>query len=147
MKGKDPANTPWLLIKRVLPQRTDNAGVMWHGAYFLWLEEARVEALLNVGVLYSELSKEGFELPVVNLKINYCKSLFHGDEVTLKSWVLPRKGARWPWQTKIFRANGDLAAEALVELVLLRTVESEKSLLRTPPDHLQEAFAYLQKGP
>ena len=24
---------PWRLRKRVLPQHTDHAGVMWHGAY------------------------------------------------------------------------------------------------------------------
>ena len=36
---------PWRLCKRVLPQHTDHAGVMWHGAYVAWLEEARVEAL------------------------------------------------------------------------------------------------------
>ena len=34
----------WLLERRVLPQHTDHAGVMWHGAYLAWLEEARVEA-------------------------------------------------------------------------------------------------------
>ena len=26
------------LTKRVLPQHTDYAGVMWHGAYVQWLE-------------------------------------------------------------------------------------------------------------
>ena len=32
----------YTLTKRVLPQHTDYAGVMWHGAYVQWLEEARV---------------------------------------------------------------------------------------------------------
>ena len=40
----------WLLQRRVLPQHTDHAGVMWHGAYLAWLEEARVEALAAVGL-------------------------------------------------------------------------------------------------
>ena len=35
----------WCCSKRVLPQHTDHAGVLWHGAYVAWLEEARVEAL------------------------------------------------------------------------------------------------------
>ena len=46
--------TPWRLKKRVLPQHTDHAGVMWHGAYVAWLEEARVEAL--VAVSYTHLT-------------------------------------------------------------------------------------------
>ena len=41
---------PWQLHKRVLPQHTDHDGVMWHGAYVGWLEEARVEALAAVGL-------------------------------------------------------------------------------------------------
>ena len=44
---------------------------MWHGAYLNWLEEARIEALSEVGCSYQELSAEGYELPVVSLSINY----------------------------------------------------------------------------
>ena len=40
------------LIKCVLPQHTDHAGVMWHGVYLNWLEEARIEALSQVGLTY-----------------------------------------------------------------------------------------------
>ena len=46
----------WKLTKRVLPQHTDHAGVMWHGSYLCFLEEGRIEALENVGISYSELS-------------------------------------------------------------------------------------------
>ena len=30
----------YTLTKRVLPHHTDYAGVMWHGAYVQWREEA-----------------------------------------------------------------------------------------------------------
>lgn len=40
----------WTLTMRVLPQHTDYAGVLWHGAYVQWLEEARVEALQAAGL-------------------------------------------------------------------------------------------------
>ena len=52
---------PWRLIRRVLPQHTDHAGVMWHGAYLSWLEEAHVEALSAAGLAYADLSAEGLE--------------------------------------------------------------------------------------
>ena len=64
------AGSPWRLYKHVLPQHTDHAGVMWHGAYLSWLEEARVDALAQVGLPYKDLSAKGFELPVVSLNIN-----------------------------------------------------------------------------
>ncbi len=31
---------------RAQPHHTDYAGVVWHGSYIIWLEEARVECLL-----------------------------------------------------------------------------------------------------
>ena len=85
---------PWRLCKRVLPQHTDHAGVMWHGAYVAWLEEARVEALAAAGMPYSQVSEQGFEMPVIRLQIQYRKALSHGDQVVLESLALPRRGAR-----------------------------------------------------
>ena len=58
---------PWRLCKRVLPQHTDHAGVMWHGAYVGWLEEARVEALAAAGLSYSVMVGMGLEMPVVSM--------------------------------------------------------------------------------
>ena len=52
---KSVTPSPWRLIKRVLPQHTDHAGVMWHGAYVGWLEEARVEALAAAGLGYAAI--------------------------------------------------------------------------------------------
>ncbi len=137
---------PWKLVKRVLPQHTDHAGVMWHGAYFNWLEEARVEALAEVGLLYKDLSAQGFELPVVSLKINYLSAVFHGEEVVLESRSLPRKLARWPWITKFLR-SGVLVAEAWVDLVLVKKVREENHLIKTVPHHISSYLQKLQFGP
>ena len=54
------------LTKRVLPQHTDYAGVMWHGAYVQWLEEARVEALQAAGLGYAAMTAMGVDMPVVS---------------------------------------------------------------------------------
>ena len=47
----------WKIEKIVLPQHADHAGVMWHGKYFNWLEESRINALSEVGISYFELTK------------------------------------------------------------------------------------------
>ena len=138
---------PWLLRKFVLPQHTDHAGVMWHGFYLNWLEEARVDALAQVGLPYSDLSISGYEMPVVDLQIRYIDSLIHGDVVVLKSWLLEQKGARYPWKTTFHRANGKLCAEALVDLVLLKREESRSRVLRRAPAYISEALGDLQQGP
>jgi acyl-CoA thioester hydrolase len=139
----------WLLERRVLPQHTDHAGVMWHGAYVAWLEEARVEALAAAGLAYSDLSARGLELPVVSLSIDYRQALFHGDAVRLCSEVLPRQGVKLPWRSRFLASDGGVAAEARVELVLVDGSggPGQRRLLRRLPPDLEAAVATLVRGP
>lgn len=155
--GGDPALVPpadggaarfWCLERRVLPQHTDHAGVMWHGAYIGWLEEARVEALASAGLAYSDLSARGLELPVVSLSIDYRRALLHGERVTIRSEVSPRRGVKLPWRSLFVRADGEVAAEARVALVLVdRAAGPSRRLLRQLPGELERAVARLVAGP
>ena len=137
---------PWKLIKDVLPQHTDHAGVMWHGAYLNWLEEARVTALADAGLSYKDLSDQGFEMPVVSIQINYISSVLHGERVLLESRSLARKLARWPWVTKFLR-DGAVVAEARVDLVLVQKFGNRHRLIRKVPDPIATIMHKLQSGP
>ncbi len=140
---------PWQIERAVLPQHTDHAGVMWHGSYLAWLEEARVEALRRAGLAYSDLSERGLELPVISLKIDYRQALLHGETVRVESWVLPQKGVKLPWRSAFLKANGSVAAEAHVELVLVDLSQGpgQRRLLRKAPEDLRQALEHLKKGP
>ncbi|MFN9547777.1 MAG: acyl-CoA thioesterase [Cyanobacteriota bacterium] len=144
-----PPEQAWRLHRRVLPQHTDHAGVMWHGAYLAWLEEARVEALATAGLAYSVLSARGLELPVVHLAITYQVPLLHGDRVEVRSRVLPRRGLRLPWQSWFIAPAGAVAAEALVELALVEfsAGAGKRRPLRHPPGDLANALSSLAAGP
>ena len=146
----EPRSThPWLLERRVLPQHTDHAGVMWHGAYLAWLEEARVEALDRAGLAYSDLSARGLELPVVSLAIEYHQALLHGDRVRVESHVQPRRGLKLPWHSQFVTAAGVVAATAQVELVLLdcSAGPEQRRLVRRLPADLGAAVQALVQGP
>ena len=138
---------PWLLKKIVMPQNTDHAGVMWHGAYLGWLEEARIDALSSVGLEYSHLSDEGFEMPVVEIKMKYLLPLMHGDQAILKSWVSQGKGPRVHWETKFFKDSRKHLAIAKIDLVLIKKENSVSRVFRKAPLRIQEALNQLQKGP
>ena len=75
----------WKIKKIVFPQDSDHAGVMWHGNYFNWLEESRIDALSKVGLSYFELTKKGFELPLINASIKYSLPLHLGDKIEIES--------------------------------------------------------------
>ena len=135
-------NNHWNLIKTVLPQHTDHAGVMWHGAYVAWLEEARVEALASAGLDYAVMTGMGMEMPVVSLRLQYRRALRHGDCVTLESRCLPPSGVRWPWQCSLL-VQQQVMAHAEVDLVLM----GGGRVLRRPPEALTDVLRALQRGP
>lgn len=148
--GTPPGEEPfWCLERRVLPQHTDHAGVMWHGAYIGWLEEARVEALAAAGLAYSDLSARGLELPVVSLAIEYRQALLHGETVWVRSEVFPRQGVKLPWRSRFLRADGLVAAVARVELVLVELMAEggRRRLVRRLPRDLEQAMVRLAAGP
>ncbi len=122
---------------------------MWHGSYMAWLEEARVEALRQAGLAYSDLSERGLEMPVISLKVDYRKALLHGESVRVESWVLAQKGVKLPWRSTFLKADGSVAAEAHVELVLVELSQgpSQRRLLRRPPEDLRQALEQLREGP
>ena len=136
----------WTLVRRVLPQHTDHAGVMWHGSYVAWMEEARVEALAQSGLIYSELADCGYEMPVVSMAVRYREGIRHGDLITLESRLLTSRGARFPWECRFLR-DGQVMADAKVELVLVRREAGRMAIVRRVPEPLEGAMARLRSGP
>ena len=140
----DVTRLPWVCRKQVLPQDTDHAGVLWHGSYVAWLEEARVLALAEAGLAYAELSAQGLELMVVDLQIRYVQALAHGEAVELRSWLQPQTGVRLPFMTRFIKADGALAAEAVVTLALVDRRRGR--LQREQPQALEQALMRLGVG-
>ena len=140
-------NKEWKLIKTVLPQHTDHAGVMWHGSYLNFLEEGRIDALNKIGMSYSELSKQGFEIPVISLKINYKISFFHGETFLLMSQFKLENKIRLKCKTLFLKSNGDIGSEAKIRLVVVRKKDESIKLLRKLPGHIKKTLFLLEEGP
>ena len=137
----------WNLTKTILPQHTDHAGVLWHGSYFKFLEEGRIDALNKVGITYSKLSKKGYEIPVISAEIKYKISFSHGEKILLKSQYNFINKIRLNCKSLFLKVNGDIGAEALVGLVLVRKENDSIKLVREFPDEINKIFLLLDEGP
>ena len=137
----------WKLTKTVLPQHTDHAGVMWHGSYLNFLEEGRIQTLDKVGLSYSELSKNGFEIPVVSIQLRYKISFKHGDKVLLKSQFKLENKIRLTCKTLFLKSNGDIGAEAIIGLVVVRKTNDSVKLMRELPVQIKNILLMLEDGP
>ena len=140
-------NNRWRLAKTVLPQHTDHAGVMWHGSYLNFLEEGRIDALDKVGLSYSKLSEKGFEIPVVSIKLRYKISFMHGEKVLLESQFKLEKKIRLTCKTLFLKSNGDIGAEAIIGLVVVRKTNESIKLVRELPVQIRNILLMLEKGP
>ena len=131
----------WKIEKIVLPQHADHAGVMWHGKYFNWLEESRINALLEVGTSYFELTKKGFDLPLVNTSIKYKSPLLLGEKITIEREFYIEKSPRSNVISKFLNNRIEILTIAEVNLVLINKLNF--SIIRKRPDFLSKAFIKL----
>ena len=131
----------WKIEKIVLPQHVDHAGVMWHGTYFNWLEESRINALLDVGINYFELIKKGLDLPLINSSIKYKSPLFLGEKITIESEFIIEKSPRINVISRFLNKRNEILTMAEVNLVLINKINF--SIIRNRPYFLTEAFSKL----
>ena len=131
----------WKIEKIVLPQHSDHAGVMWHGTYFNWLEEARINALSEVGVSYFKLTEKGLDLPLINTSIKYNLPLLLGEKITIESEFNIAKSPRVNIISKFLNNKNQTLTTAEVNLVLISKINF--SIIRKRPDFLSEAFIKL----
>ena len=140
-------NNHWKLIKTVLPQHTDHAGVMWHGSYLNFLEEGRIDALDKIGYSYPKLSEKGFEIPVVSIQLRYKISFIHGEKVLLLSQFKLENKIRLTCKTVFLKSNGDIGAEAKIGLVIVRKINGSIKLVRELPVQIKNILLMLEEGP
>ena len=131
----------WKIEKIVLPQHADHGGVMWHGTYFNWLEESRINALLEVGISYFELAKKGFDLPLIDTSIKYKSPLFLGEKIIIESEFKIDKSPRINIISRFLNNKNEILTIAEVNLVLINKLNF--SIIRKRPDFLSEAFSKL----
>ncbi|MBE9109937.1 acyl-CoA thioesterase [Nodosilinea sp. LEGE 07298] len=116
----------------VQPHHTDYAGIVWHGTYIAWMEEARVNYLSACGLTFADWIKASVDLPVVDLGLKYRRSLTLGDTALVNARLEPAKGVRLVWHYDIQNAaTQETCIEGSVTLVPV-DVKTRRVLRRLP---------------
>ena len=135
----------WIIRKEVMPQHTDHAGVLWHGYYLNWLEEARIDALSKVGIKYIDLIKDGYEMPVVSIEIKYKSPILHGEEILIESEFVINESPRIKINSNFIGRNNIITTSSSIDLVLID--KENFSIVRKKPKFFLEALNKLKNGP
>jgi acyl-CoA thioester hydrolase len=70
--------------RRVQFYETDAQGVLHHSNYFRLFEEARGELLRSLGIPYSKLREEGYEVVLLEAECRFKKPIFYDEEVCVE---------------------------------------------------------------
>ena len=70
---------------RTIYADTDAMGIVYHTNYIRWFEIGRSELFRDLGVLYAEVEKAGFNLPVTQVFCHYILSARYDDIVEVET--------------------------------------------------------------
>ena len=81
-------------IRRAQYYETDQMGIIHHSNYVKWMEEARIRFLEEMGIDYRKLEEDGIISPIVEISVNYKKTVNFDDEVKIGVFVKKYNGVR-----------------------------------------------------
>ena len=83
----------------------DPLGIVWHGHYIRYFEDARESFGLANGLGYLDVYEKGFVIPVVSVHCDFKKSLRYGDKVVVETVYVPSEAARLRFEYRLFNAS------------------------------------------
>ncbi len=110
---------------------TDAMGVIWHGNYLKYFEDAREFFGLQHGMVYLDLYHEGFFTPIVKSEINHKNSVKYGEKIKVIARLEKKHSAKIIFHYEVYNmASNTLAATGTTVQVFLsvetRTLELVK---------------------
>jgi len=134
-----PAALRLTVQRRVRFEEVDSMGVVWHGCYPSYFEDARVALGHRYGIGYSDFIRERIPVPVRQMQIDYLGPLRFEEDLEITAILHWSDAARINIEYEIHNAHGQLVcAGCTVQMMLDRDL----NVLLTPPLFFAE---FLQK--
>lgn len=87
---------------------TDQMKIAHHSNHIIWFENARIEFMEQLGILYSELEKQGYLMPVVEVNVQYFQPALFSDSLKITTSIMEKPGARLRFDYQIFNCDDAL---------------------------------------
>lgn len=79
---------------RIRFNEVDSMGIVWHGSYAQYFEDAREAFGRKYDLGYMRMFSEGFYTPLVDLKFSFIQPLTYGDKVKVKITFIETDAAK-----------------------------------------------------
>jgi acyl-CoA thioester hydrolase len=130
-----PAPLKASVTRRVRFEEVDSMGIVWHGHYPSYFEDARVALGRKYGVGYEAFYANRVPAPIKQLHVDYRLPLRFDEEVEITALLHWSEAARMNYEFAIRKEDGRLSTTGCsIQLML----NPELELLVIPPPFYQE---------
>lgn len=116
--------------KRIYYHDTDCGGVVYHGNYLKFLEEARTEYLEERGLSMKDLLDRGIGFVVKRQDMDYKSPAYYGDTLEIETRVKEHTAYRIIFVYNIKNQDGKLVGTASTDIVC---VGRDLKIMEIPP--------------
>ena len=121
---------------RVRYAETDAMGVVYNANYLVFFEVARVELMRHYEMIYADLEKSGYLLPLIETGAKYLKSAVYDDLLDVKATCIFSYGARIEFHYEVYRGD-ELLTTGFSKHIFL---DKKKKQPARPPKMFIEVF-------
>lgn len=99
---------------------TDAMGVVWHGNYLKFFEDARDHFGMEHGIEYLDAFNAGYFTPIVKSEINHKASIYYGQKVLVKAILEQHASSKVVFRYEVYNMEtNELAATGSTTQVFL----------------------------
>ena len=111
-------------------EEVDALGIVWHGRYASYFEDARIALGQKYGIGYMDFHTHGVVAPIKKLHFDYHRPLRLLETITIEGILHWSEAARMNFEFVIRNSNGELATTGFTVQMML---DSNENILVIPP--------------
>lgn len=124
-------------------EEVDPLGIVWHGRYPSYFEDARVALGERFGIGYLDFHRQGVVAPIRKLHVDYHRPLRFRESFTIEGILHWSEAARLNHEFIIHNSDGEIATTGYSVQMLM---DSEERLLLVVPQFFAEFCVRWQRG-
>lgn len=140
----DPAPVRVTVKRGVLFNEVDAMGVVWHGNYARFFEEASSELARRCGLSFQVYYEAKIQAPIVQLHVDYHKPLMLDDLFTVEAAFVWSEGARLHTEFVITKEGGTVTATGYTVQMFMGALTKQPLLVS--PEILENMRKRWQSG-
>jgi len=144
----DPAAPPPLRVtvaRRVRFEEADPLGIVWHGRYASYFEDARERLGDTFGIGYMAFFSRGFSIPIRRFTVDYLNPLAYPDELGIEAILHWSEAMRLNYEF-IIRARGIVCATGCCVHLMVKRDGRDRAVQLTVPDFYREILDRWRAG-